>query len=308
MRVLGRGESYTAWLLEAGGSSSLVVRVPRRPVAELPRPIGEEFAALSVVPGGTGPAPVLLEERYDNPLGSPYMVTGYVPGRERAAGEWDARLLGAHVRQVARLHRRGFDRCGAITAPLRERSVKLSLGDRFASGLAWWRRARPDVLADPEVSRLLPRVESFVAAAEPAFERLDRFAVVHGDLMLPNILVDEEGMPRYIDWEWSEIGDPAQDLAYLGGQVWAPPWYLPLDRGQVRALLESYVRETGGESGQGEETVGSLEVRRAAWEVYERFLSSLHFRTRRNCPEDVRTRRYTDAVAMLTTGLDDLLR
>ena len=30
------------------------------------------------------------------------------------------------------------------------------------------------------------------------------------------VLVDA-GAPRYVDWEWVEIGDPAQDLAYIGG-------------------------------------------------------------------------------------------
>ncbi|MEV2272624.1 hypothetical protein [Nonomuraea africana] len=43
----------------------------------------EEFAALGLVPDGLAPAPVLLEQSPDNPLGSPYMVTGHVPGRER---------------------------------------------------------------------------------------------------------------------------------------------------------------------------------------------------------------------------------
>ena len=41
------------------------------------------------------------------------------------------------------------------------------------------------------------------------------------------------GVPRYVDWEWVEIGDPAQDLAYIGAPVAAPPWYLPMRSEQV---------------------------------------------------------------------------
>ncbi len=46
-----------------------------------------------------------------------------------------------------------------------------------------------------------------------------------------------------------------------------------------------------------------LATRRDAWEVYERFFSCLHFRTRRGTPEDRRSGLYTRAVAQLTAGL-----
>jgi len=301
IRSIGAGESYAAWLLEVDGSAPRVVRIARRPVADLPRPMAEEFAALAVVPHDVGPAPVLLDQTEGNPLGPPYMVTGYVPGRERKLAEWDDALLAAHASQMARLHGQVFDRRGEITAAHENRSSTLSLANLFSSSLAWWQESNPDVVADRDVARLLPRVEAFIAAAGPAFARLARFAVIHGDLVVPNILVDEAGMPRYVDWEWAEVGDAAQDLAYVGGYVSAPPWYLPLDRGQIRGLLESYLQQV---SGMDDETVDTLETRRDAGEVYERFFSSLHFRTRRGTPEDVQSGRYTGAVAQLTAGLD----
>ncbi|MET9297214.1 phosphotransferase [Streptomyces sp. NPDC003077] len=338
VRLLGQGESYTAWLLTGGAAVPLVLRVPRRPVSELPRPMGQEFAALSAVPDGMGPAPVRFEADEDNPLGTPYLVTGYIPGRERPSQAWDDRLLTAHVRQMARLHGRIHDRRGPIGAapgdapPARETPGSasphpsparpgVSLTDDLADGLSWWREARPDVLADPEVSRLLPRVVAFVGAAAPAFARLERFVLVHGDLVVPNVLVDGAGRPRYIDWEWAEIGDPAQDLAYIGGYVAAPPWYVPLDRRRIRGLLVEYLRRVAAErtgaaadggcadsdGPEGPDALADLEIRRDAWEVYERFLSSLHFRTRRGTPEDRRSGRYTHAVARLTAGLESRL-
>ncbi|PZT70347.1 hypothetical protein DN402_33495 [Streptomyces sp. SW4] len=147
------------------------------------------------------------------------MVCGYVPGRVPQPAEWTESLLQAHARRLSTLHARAFARCGGLRAPAAERSAALSLTDLFDESLAWWRERFPGLLRDRETGALLPRVAAFVAAAEPAFRRLDRFALVHGDLVVPNIVVDDAGTPRYVDWEWARIGDPAQDLAYIGGPV-----------------------------------------------------------------------------------------
>lgn len=299
--LLGTGESYAAWLVRVTGADPVVVRIPRRPVDELPRPMAAEVAGLALVPPGLGPRAVLFEESPE-PLGAPFMVTGFVPGREVAAHDWDDTLLAAHARRLAALHATPFTAAGEVTAPERDRTPRLSLSARLADSLGWWRGAHPEVLAEPDVARLVPAVEQYVAAAEPAFARLRRFALVHGDLIAPNILVDA-GTPRYVDWEWVEIGDPAQDLAYIGGPVAAPPWYVPLTRERVDRFLHVYAASAGGAAGPVED----LRIRRDAFEVYERFLSSLHFRTRRGSAEDQRPGRYTRAVHLLTAGLAEVL-
>jgi hypothetical protein len=107
--------------------------------------MAEEFAALSIIPEGLGPSPVFLEPAQDNPLKSPYMVTGFVSGHERKLSGWNDRVLATHARQMARLHTQVFDACGNITAPEEDRLPRLSLADSFASSLAWWREAHPDV-------------------------------------------------------------------------------------------------------------------------------------------------------------------
>src|SRR5205085_5978001 len=95
-RLIGTGESYAAWLLDLGREAEpLVVRIARRPVDDLPRPMAAEL-----VPAGIGPRPVLLEESPE-PLGAPFIVTGYVPGREIGADGWGDELLAAHARQLA---------------------------------------------------------------------------------------------------------------------------------------------------------------------------------------------------------------
>jgi aminoglycoside phosphotransferase (APT) family kinase protein len=249
---LGNGESFTAWKV-----GDVVVRVPHRPVGELPRPPAAEFAALALVPPGLGPRPVGLE--------GATMVTTYVPGEVRA--DWDDDLLVAHARQLAVLHARRYDRCGEVTAPT---SPVCSITDRYAAAYEWWDAHHPDVL---EAADLEPAVRAYLDDTEPAFRRLDRFAHIHGDLVPSNILVDA-GIPRYVDWEWSEIGDPAQDLAYLGGVGAPAPWYLPMDEARIGTFLDAYAEAAGVTDRAG------LRVRRDAHEVFERFFTSLHFTTK----------------------------
>jgi aminoglycoside phosphotransferase (APT) family kinase protein len=299
---IGTGESYAAWLVQLPGSEPLVVRIARRPVDQMPRPMAAELAAIALVPTGVGPRAILLEPSPD-PLGAPFMITTYVPGRARAPERWTDDLLIAHARQMAALHNAPYAATGDVTAAEQERSPVISLTGKVSDSLAWWRAAHPEVVADPEVAALVEPVEAYAAAAEPAFARLRRFALIHGDLVVPNILVDDTGTPRYVDWEWAEIGDPAQDLAYLGGGISTPPWYLPLPPERTELLLQAYVDAAGEAAGPPED----LRTRRDAFEVYERFFSSLHFRTQRGGEEDLRSGRYTEAVQLLTRGLRERL-
>ncbi|ALU40091.1 hypothetical protein AS188_10450 [Kocuria flava] len=276
VRLLGQGESFAAWLLEAGGQR-VVVRIARRPVAELPRPMGEEFHGLSLVSAGIGPQALVLEESADNPLGAPYMVVSFVPGRILPPGEWTPALVRAHAQQMAGLHAQRFDRCGDITAPVEERRERVDIAGQFSAGLDWWADNHPAVLAEPDVTRLARAVGAYLRDAQKTFDRLESFALIHGDLMLPNILVDGDTTVRYIDWEWSEIGDPAQDLAYLGGLITVDPWHLPMTRARTRDLIEVYLAASEHRAATG--TVEEVLVRRDAWEVYERFLTSLHHRS-----------------------------
>ncbi|MDA0564366.1 phosphotransferase [Streptomonospora sp. S1-112] len=313
---LGSGESYTAWRVavpplgdgDGGGGAAaapepVVVRILRRPLTELPRAMGEEFAALKAAPPGLGPRPLRLQLDADV-LGAPYMVTTLVPGRVLDHREWDTALLTAHARRLAALHARSYDACGGIVAAEGDRSDRLRLTDRLQGSLRWWRGTCPEVFADPDVARLLPRVVAHVERAAPAFDRLRRFALVHGDLVPGNILV-EGGTPRYVDWEWAEFGDPAQDLAYLGGPVAAPPWYVPLGQDRVEALLRAYAE--AAEAAGRPLDLPDLRVRRDAWEVFERFTTSLYHRSLRGTPADADGRR-TRAAHEITAALDARLR
>jgi aminoglycoside phosphotransferase (APT) family kinase protein len=45
-------------------------------------------------------------------------------------------------------------------------------------------------------------------------------ALVHGDLRLGNLLVDESGLVAALDWELCHLGDPAEDLGWLCVRSW----------------------------------------------------------------------------------------
>ena len=65
--------------------------------------------------------------------------------------------------------------------------------------------------------------------------------LVHGDLLGQNILVDPDGSPSVIDWEYAQRGDPAHDLAIVTRGVRRP---FQVERG-LEKLLEAYHRHGG---------------------------------------------------------------
>jgi aminoglycoside phosphotransferase (APT) family kinase protein len=67
--------------------------------------------------------------------------------------------------------------------------------------------ARHDV-GDPLVRDTIEWARAHLPPEEPA-------TVVHGDLLGQNILLDPNGPPAVIDWEFAHRGDPAYDLAIV---------------------------------------------------------------------------------------------
>lgn len=66
-------------------------------------------------------------------------------------------------------------------------------------------------------------------------------ALVHGDLQPSNILIPAGEPPAIIDWEFSEIGDPRQDLGYYFQYPVLPQLYLP----DPEAFCAAYRDATG---------------------------------------------------------------
>lgn len=273
---LGRGESFTAWLLRAAADSEnaddseeadgaeVVVRVPRRPVAELSQAMDAEFAALARAPQGLTAQPVDMHSPTPHDPRA-YLVTTRVPGVVRATADWRAADFDRLAEQLARLHVHAAGQSGIHAV------AYTPVADAEAA-YDWWCSHEPEAAAT--ISPLMPglvRHQQEAAGLSPQAES----CFIHGDVSLSNILLDSSGCPRLVDWEWSGQGDPAKDLAYSGGPVHLEPFYAPMSPAQIRAQAQAYTRER--------ETLGvpvdleELLARRCGYLMHEVLFTSAHF-------------------------------
>lgn len=257
---VGHGESFDAWKIEDvdGALPPVLARVARR--TDLPKPMENEAGVLREL-REAGVAPLLhsYDSGDDNPLGMPYMVTSFVAGQEKPPAEWSLDEARAVIEHAARLH----------SATARPGS---SSGIGWLEGsLEYWRATASDALSAEPTASVLAAAERFVRANESAFDRLEEIALVHGDLITGNVLLDE-GVPNFVDWEWAEVDDVARDLALIGGQTFGGGTYMELTDTQVRELVECYAAARDMTSRE----LDDLAVRRDVWMVLDRMFSSVH--------------------------------
>jgi aminoglycoside phosphotransferase (APT) family kinase protein len=92
-------------------------------------------------------------------------------------------------------------------------------------------RAAYDVVDDR--SPVFEKAFEWLEANRPARSRT---SLVHGDLRMGNVIVDEEGLAAVIDWEFIHRGDPLEDLAWFCVKAWR--FGSPLDAGGVGTVDE----------------------------------------------------------------------
>ena len=300
--LLGAGESYVAWRI-GSGDQARVLRVPRRSPHEMPRSMTAEFETLRRVPPELGTSAIALETGVDNPLGIPYMVTTHVPGRALRATDWNPRLATALAHQIARLHE------ALATSPAPSAAFVPSAGEQGQELLTWWGRHHPETLSDPRVSALLPAWCRELSRLAPAFEAVPIHPLIHGDVVVTNVILSPDGVPRLIDFEWSGPGDRAKDLALIGGRVIGGPWYLPMTPDDVAAFVTEYSRysrHAQRSRSQWETDVidpQQLLARRDAYELLDRMGNLLYCLSR---PGEARYGMWADEIARnLTDRLAD---
>ena len=291
--LLGAGESYVAWRIGSGDQAQ-VLRVPRRSPHEMPRSMMAEFETLRRVPPELGTSAIALETGTDNPLGGPYMVTTHVSGRALRATDWNPRLATALAHQIARLHE------AFATSPAPSAVFVPSAGEQGEELLTWWGRHHPETLTDPRVSALLPAWRRELTRLAPAFEAVPTHPLIHGDVVVTNVILGPDGVPRLIDFEWSGPGDRAKDLALIGGRVIGGPWYLPMTPDDVAAFVTEYSRHS---CHAGAIDPQRLLERRDAYELLDRMGNLLYCLSR---PGEARYGMWADEIARnLTDRLAD---
>ena len=291
--LLGAGESYVAWRIGSGDQAQ-VLRVPRRSPHEMPRSMMAEFETLRRVPPELGTSAIALETGTDNPLGIPYMVTTHVSGRALRATDWNPRLATALAHQIARLHE------ALAASPAPSAAFVPSAGEQGEELLTWWGRHHPETLTDPRVTALLPAWRRELTRLAPAFEAVPIHPLIHGDVVVTNVILSPDGVPRLIDFEWSGPGDRAKDLALIGGRVIGGPWYLPMTPDDVAAFVTEYSRHS---CHAGAIDPQRLLERRDAYELLDRMGNLLYCLSR---PGEARYGMWADEIARnLTDRLAD---
>lgn len=200
-----------------GALSDVVVRVSYSG-GEAERAHAEREASVLEVTGGVA-APVLHDFRCSSPwFDTPVMCMAHVPGRQidlTAAPSVEIERLGSLVAWVHGCPTDGV--VGQPAAPASMASYAEGRLESILSTLSWVRDPVPHPLqaglrtAADEVERQWEAVRE-----TDAFRTGEMPALLHGDVAPGNILRGRD--PVLIDWEYTRLGDPADEIAYLFDQ------------------------------------------------------------------------------------------
>lgn len=255
--LLGRGESNLSFRLSLGQQQSFTLRLCHRP--EVAQNLEREFTLLGTLPKGFGPRPYLLDTSAEI-LPGPFALVSYLPGEVQA--RLTLEQLRAHGCRLAELHNATESHAEGAASP--------DIHQEFLSSLAYWRGSHPALLEQPDVKRLILVLGRHFERVSAPLAGSARAVIIHGDPCLPNILFDG-AQANYIDWEWTRLGDPAQDLSQVGWHFENPPWQTRLSETDEAAYLDAY---------QGLRPDPTLLERRRLWVTLYGFFDHLHFRTK----------------------------
>ncbi len=181
------------------------------------------------------PVPTVIA---DGPADSEVLETGFIV-MEHVDGETIARKIlrdepYAHARSVV------VRQLGAAIAPLHAVDPASVEGLAFVEPLAYYRQALDDFGYPSPAFELGFR---WLEANRPAVARR---TIVHGDYRFGNVIIGEAGLAAVIDWELCHLGDPMEDLGWLGVRAWRFGGRGEIaGMGTVEELLEGY-RSAGG--------------------------------------------------------------
>lgn len=209
--VITGGKSNLTYRLESGGRQFVLRRPPLGHVLSTAHDMGREFQVMAALQGSAVPVPTTFAH-CDDPsvIGAPFYLMDYVTGTP--------------FRRASDLEPLGTSRVRNISERLVDVLVALHQVDYEEVGLSGF--GRPEGFVGRQVLRWkkqidasnsrdlrdLERLFNALSEQKPTTERTAR--IVHGDMRLDNILVDEtDSATAVIDWEMSTLGDPLTDLA-----------------------------------------------------------------------------------------------
>jgi aminoglycoside phosphotransferase (APT) family kinase protein len=232
LRRLSGGASKETWAFTAGGAPLILRRdPPGRPGVR--GGMRNEVDVLQAChrAGLAVPAVVLYDD--EGRLGTAGIVMRAVPGeaiprrilRDDAFAGARSVLTGQVARFLAGLH--------AIDPA---EVPGIATNDDLANY-----RAAYDFVDD--TSPTFDRAFAWLDADRPA---APRHVIVHGDLRMGNVIVDDDGMAAVVDWELMHLGDPVEDLAWFCVKAWRFGSTLGAGGvGEIEAFLAAYEDASG---------------------------------------------------------------
>jgi aminoglycoside phosphotransferase (APT) family kinase protein len=212
---LVRGENNAIYKVtyrdRQGGANHVVVRVGSRGMGARLR-AEREATVLGRVGGVAGPK--LYDFRPEvSGLEGPVMCLEFIEGHHADLSEVGLDGLERLGRLVQWLHAQPAEDFGGPT-----QSLSAYVQERWQDHLA----ARLGAIRDPLPALLQKRLRTAVVVSAGAAEELkrlsaaasdNRLVLLHGDISGANLLWVPE--PVLVDWEYTRLGDPADEVAYL---------------------------------------------------------------------------------------------
>jgi aminoglycoside phosphotransferase (APT) family kinase protein len=202
LRRITTGHSRGNWLLELTDDSRFVVRVEQGGVFGTSGAAEFEFMR-AVGRLGFPVARVRWLEPTGTVVGQPFFVMDFVEGG--VAAEREDRTLAPElavdfVRGLDSLHH--LDWTGELDGPPPDEAIHVQI-ERWADV---YRGSSPTVV---------PLLEEGCAWLHHHAPRLERVSLVHGDPGPGNFVHDGQRVLAFTDWEFSHLGDPTEDWAFL---------------------------------------------------------------------------------------------
>lgn len=141
---------------------------------------------------------------------------------------------------LAKLHRTPVEGCG-LPGPVGG-DITGMWRDRFRGDYEAW------LALGLDPAPIIHRAWHWLDANAPVLS--DVAAVVHGDLCLRNMLFDDSGVTSILDWEFSHVGHPAEDLGFLAHKVKSNPVW--------EGFTERYLAAGGHEVTEDQKAVGAI--------------------------------------------------
>jgi aminoglycoside phosphotransferase (APT) family kinase protein len=161
-----------------------------------------EFKTLALCQQHNIPAPTpLLLDKSGDLLGSPGIVTSFVPGQQIIRPTDEAAWVAELAQTLARIH--------DIPLTAAEMSFLLD-GNKEVTWFLNGSKVTEAMAGHPDGTAVWHAVHNLLPAIQPVPP-----ALMHVDYWLGNILWHDELITAVLDWEEASFGDPGYDVAYL---------------------------------------------------------------------------------------------